>query len=81
MSTALAAAADAAGDDSGTVSSLSSQYVALSKNVTLDSALAQGFVEAPVSVFVTVPAASHDFARSSLSLNSVLTINVAENPF
>ena len=42
--------------ESSSVSQLSEQYVALSQNVTLDSALAEGFVEAPVSAFITVSA-------------------------
>ncbi len=53
--------------ESQTVSDLSVQYVALSRGVTLDSALADGFVEAPVSVFITVPAPAS--ADSALSMN------------
>jgi hypothetical protein len=56
-----------------TVSNLSSQYVALSGNVTLDSALAQGFEQASVSSFVTVPA--------PLPVGSALSVNIAENAF
>jgi hypothetical protein len=56
-----------------TVSSLSSQYVALSSGVTLASALAEGFVEAPVSAFVTVPAPA--------PVNAALSINTASNTF
>jgi hypothetical protein len=56
-----------------TVSNLSGQYVALSGNVTLDSALAQGFEQAPVSTFVTVPAPA--------PVGSALSVNIAGNAF
>ena len=56
-----------------TVSNLSSQYVALSGNVTLDSALARGFEQAPVSAFVMVPA--------PLPVGSALSVNIAEKAF
>jgi hypothetical protein len=56
-----------------TVSNLSGQYVALSRNVTLDSALAQGFEQAPVSTFVTVPPPT--------PVSSVLSVNIRENAF
>ncbi|MDR3558163.1 MAG: hypothetical protein P4L61_01390 [Candidatus Pacebacteria bacterium] len=50
-----------------TVSDLSVKYVALSRGVTLDSALAQGFQEAPVAAFITVPAPASE--NPSLSIN------------
>ena len=64
---ALSAIQSTLARESESVSELSGQYVALSKNVTLDSALADGFVEAPVSAFITVPAPAA--ARSALSIN------------
>ena len=51
-----------------TVSDLSVKYVALSRGVTLDSALAQGFQEAPVTAFITVPAPAP--ANPDLSINT-----------
>jgi len=56
------------------VSTLSGSYVALSSNVTLDSALAEGFVEAPIAAFVTIPAPAAE--------NPALSVNIgAGNAF
>lgn len=51
-----------------TVSNLSGQYVALNRNITLDSALALGFKEAPTVAFISVPAPSPK--SPALSINA-----------
>jgi len=51
-----------------TVSNLSGQYVALSRNITLDYALALGFKEAPAVAFISVPAPSPK--SPALSINA-----------
>jgi hypothetical protein len=56
-----------------TVSDLSVKYVALSSGVTLDSALAQGFEEAPVAAFITVPTPAPE--------NPALSINISPNEY
>ena len=52
-----------------TISNLSGQYVALSRNITLDSALALGFKEALVAAFISVPAPSPK--SLALSINAI----------
>lgn len=52
-----------------TVSNLSGQYVALSRNITLDSALVLGFREAHAVAFISVPAPSPKSA--ALSINAI----------
>jgi hypothetical protein len=52
-----------------TVSNLSGQYVALSRNITLASALALGFKEAPIVAFISVPAPSPK--SPALSINAI----------
>ena len=59
-----------------TVSNLSEQYVALSRNITLDSALALGFKEAPIVAFIAVPA-----IPASAPKSPALSINTAINAF
>ena len=59
--------------ESQTVSNLSEQYVSLSRNITLDSALALGFKEASVVAFISVPAPSPK--------SPALSINTAINAF
>ena len=56
--------------ESQTVSDLSSQYVALRRNITLDSALSEGFKEASVVAFISVPVLSSK--SPALSINSGL---------
>jgi len=70
---ALSAIQSTLARESESVSELSGQYVALSKGVTLDSALAQGFVEAPVSAFITVPA--------PLAAAPALSINISPSAY
>ena len=54
-----------------TVSNLSGQYVALNQNVTLQSALAEGFKEAPVSAFITVPVPAPANPTVAINTNAI----------
>ena len=55
--------------ESQTVSDLSSQYITLSRNITLDSALALGFKEASVVAFISVPAPAAKSPALSINAN------------
>jgi hypothetical protein len=73
---ALTAMQSALAHENQTVSNMSGQYVDLSRNITLDSALALGFEEAPIVAFIAVPA-----VPAPVSENPALSINTAVNTF